>query len=100
MKHNNARAGGSHSSGPVALLSGLNPQPSSLVAHFFMVALFGMGRLPLKRGLYGVWLSFMLLVVAVKIILPIICAEGIRCGDDHVHQGAFDMFLLASHCIQ
>eukprot|EP00892_Ulva_mutabilis_P010190 jgi/Ulvmu1/7543/UM037_0087.1 len=70
--------GGNHSSGPVALLSGLNPQPSSLVAHFFMVALFGMGRLPLRKGLYGVWLSIMLLLVAIKIILPIITAEGIR----------------------
>jgi len=77
----NDLAGGSHSSGPVALLSGLNPQPSSLVAHFFMVALFGMGRLPIKRGLYGIWLSMMLLMVAVKIILPIITAEGIRYGN-------------------
>ena len=74
----NGLAGGSHSSGPVALLSGLNPQPSSLVAHFFMVALFGMGRLPIRKGLYGIWLSMMLLLVAVKIILPIITAEGIR----------------------
>lgn len=72
-------SGGNHSSGPIALLSGLNPQPSSLVAHFFMVALFGMGRLPMKKGLHGIWLAFMLLLVAVRIIVPIICAEGIRC---------------------
>lgn len=30
--------------GPVSLLSGLNPRPSVLVTHFFMVALFGVGR--------------------------------------------------------
>ena len=30
--------------GPVSLLSGLNPRPSVLVMHFFMVALFGVGR--------------------------------------------------------
>ncbi|KAK8949472.1 hypothetical protein KSP39_PZI005501 [Platanthera zijinensis] len=37
--------GGTCSSGPVALLSGLNPRPLSLVAHFFVVAIFGVGRL-------------------------------------------------------
>jgi hypothetical protein len=36
--------GGTYSSGPVSLLSGLNPRPSVLVMHFFMVALFGVGR--------------------------------------------------------
>lgn len=36
--------GGWHAAGPVSLLSGLNPRPSVLVAHFFMVALFGVGR--------------------------------------------------------
>lgn len=30
--------------GPVSLLSGLNPRPSVLVMHFFMVALYGFGR--------------------------------------------------------
>ena len=37
--------GGVFSSGPVALLSGLNPRPSSLVLHFFAVAVYGVGRL-------------------------------------------------------
>ncbi|KAG0464889.1 hypothetical protein HPP92_019053 [Vanilla planifolia] len=37
--------GGTCSTGPVALLSGLNPRPLNLVAHFFAVAIFGVGRL-------------------------------------------------------
>ncbi|GMH24045.1 hypothetical protein Nepgr_025888 [Nepenthes gracilis] len=37
--------GGVFSTGPVAILSGLNPRPLSLVLHFFAVALFGIGRL-------------------------------------------------------
>lgn len=37
--------GGVFSTGPVALLSGLNPRPLSLVAHFFAVAIYGVGRL-------------------------------------------------------
>lgn len=37
--------GGVFSSGPVALLSGLNPSPLSLFLHFFAVAIYGVGRL-------------------------------------------------------
>ncbi|CAN6455294.1 unnamed protein product [Victoria cruziana] len=37
--------GGVFSSGPIALLSGLNPRPLSLVLHFFSVAIYGVGRL-------------------------------------------------------
>ncbi|KAL8485529.1 hypothetical protein ACS0TY_027715 [Phlomoides rotata] len=37
--------GGVFSSGPVSLLSGLNPRPLSLVCHFFAVAIYGVGRL-------------------------------------------------------
>jgi len=37
--------GGIFSAGPVALLSGLNPRPLSLVLHFFAVATYGVGRL-------------------------------------------------------
>ncbi|CAI0393537.1 unnamed protein product [Linum tenue] len=37
--------GGVFSSGPVSLLSGLNPRPLSLVLHFFAVAVYGVGRL-------------------------------------------------------
>ena len=38
------RLGGMYSSGPISLLSGMNPRPSVLVMHFFMVAIFGVGR--------------------------------------------------------
>mmetsp|Transcript_2009 Transcript_2009/g.5981 ORF Transcript_2009/g.5981 Transcript_2009/m.5981 type:complete len:524 (-) Transcript_2009:1883-3454(-) len=73
------RLGGIYSSGPISLLSGLNPRPSVLVMHFFMVAVFGIGRLlkprPTCRGL---WLGVLLLWGAAAIILPIIRAEGIR----------------------
>ncbi len=65
--------------GPVSLLSGLNPKPSVLVMHFFMVALYGVGRLLLPRPtLRGVWMSVCLLLVASRIILPIIWNEGLR----------------------
>jgi squalene monooxygenase len=68
-----------YSAGPVSLLSGLNPRPSVLVAHFFMVALYGVGRLLLPRpSLRGVWTGVTLLYVAACIILPIIASEGIR----------------------
>ncbi len=73
------RLGGIYSEGPISLLSGLNPRPSYLVAHFFMVALYGVGRLlrPLPT-LRGVWLSILLLFEAACIIFPIIWAEGVR----------------------
>lgn len=68
-----------YSAGPVSLLSGLNPRPSVLVAHFFMVALYGVGRLLLPRpSLRGVWAGVTLLYAAACIILPIIASEGIR----------------------
>ena len=48
--------------GPVSLLSGLNPRPSVLVAHFFMVAVYGIGRLLLPRPtLRGLWTGLLLL---------------------------------------
>ncbi|RHN54872.1 putative squalene monooxygenase [Medicago truncatula] len=37
--------GGVCSYGPIALLSSLNPRPLSLVLHFFVVAVYGVGRL-------------------------------------------------------
>ncbi|PRW45481.1 arginine--tRNA chloroplastic mitochondrial-like isoform X2 isoform B [Chlorella sorokiniana] len=71
--------GGVYSAGPVSLLSGLNPRPSVLVMHFFMVALFGVGRLLFPRPtLRGVWLGMLLLYSAACIILPIIWKEGVR----------------------
>nr|QDC17514.1 squalene epoxidase [Fritillaria thunbergii] len=71
--------GGVCSTGPVALLSGLNPRPMSLVAHFFAVAIYGVGRLMLpfpspKRC----WIGARLISAASGIIFPIIKAEGIR----------------------
>ncbi|CAL9228410.1 unnamed protein product [Arabidopsis halleri] len=71
--------GGVCSSGPVALLSGLNPRPMSLVLHFFAVAIFGVGRLlvPLP-SVKRLWLGARLISSASGIIFPIIKAEGVR----------------------
>ncbi|KAH7575468.1 hypothetical protein JRO89_XS02G0118100 [Xanthoceras sorbifolium] len=71
--------GGVFSNGPIAILSGLNPYPLSLVLHFFAVALFGVGRLLIpypspKR----VWIGARLISGASAIILPIVKAEGVR----------------------
>lgn len=71
--------GGVFTNGPIALLSGLNPHPLSLVVHFFAVAVFGVGRLLLpfpspKRILIGT----RLISGASSIIFPIIKAEGVR----------------------
>ncbi|GFZ10128.1 FAD/NAD(P)-binding oxidoreductase family protein [Actinidia rufa] len=71
--------GGVFSTGPVSLLSGLNPRPLSLVLHFFAVAIYGVGRLLLpfpspKR----MWIGGRLISGASGIILPIIKAEGVR----------------------
>ncbi|KAK2981224.1 hypothetical protein RJ640_030613 [Escallonia rubra] len=71
--------GGACSTGPVALLSGLNPRPLSLVLHFFAVAIYGVGRLlvpfPSPKRL---WIGARLISGASGIIFPIIKAEGIR----------------------
>ncbi|XP_075478597.1 squalene monooxygenase SE1-like [Primulina tabacum] len=71
--------GGMYSQGPIALLSGLNPRPMSLVTHFFAVALYGVGRLLLpfpspKRLMLGA----RLLSSAYGIIFPIVKSEGVR----------------------
>ena len=56
--------GGVCSSGPVALLSGLNPRPLSLVLHFFSVAIYGVGRLLLPfPSLQRLWLGIRLIMV-------------------------------------
>ncbi|GFR50196.1 hypothetical protein Agub_g12364 [Astrephomene gubernaculifera] len=71
--------GGICAQGPISLLSGLNPRPSVLVKHFFMVALFGVGRLLLPRpSLRGLYMAAALLAVACRIIFPIIWTEGLR----------------------
>ena len=71
--------GGWYARGPISLLSGLAPRPSVLVAHFFAVAVYGVGRLLFPRPtLRGLRLAVALLVTACGIILPIIRAEGVR----------------------
>lgn len=71
--------GGVYSTGPVALLSGLNPRPLSLVCHFFAVAIYGVGRLlfpfPSPKRL---WIGARLISAASGIIFPIMKAEGFR----------------------
>ncbi|XP_040374698.1 squalene monooxygenase SE1 [Rosa chinensis] len=71
--------GGICSYGPVCLLSGLNPRPLHLFLHFFVVAIYGVGRLMLpfpspKR----MWLGIRLILSASGIIFPIIKGEGVR----------------------
>ncbi|XVF00668.1 hypothetical protein REPUB_Repub04eG0020900 [Reevesia pubescens] len=71
--------GGAFSNGPIALLSGLNPRPLSLVLHFFAVAIFGVGRLLLPfPSLKRVWIGASLISGAAGIIFPILKAEGVR----------------------
>ena len=56
--------GGVCSAGPVALLSGLNPRPLSLVVHFFAVAVYGVGRLLLPfPSLKRLWIGARLILV-------------------------------------
>lgn len=62
--------GGVFSNGPISLLSGLNPRPLTLVAHFFAVAIYGVGRLLLpfpspKR----MWIGARLISVSIKYML-------------------------------
>lgn len=71
--------GGVFSTGPIALLSGLNPRPLSLVLHFFAVAIYGVGRLLLPfPSPQRMWIGARLISSASGIIFPIIKAEGVR----------------------
>ncbi|OAY33574.1 squalene epoxidase 3 isoform X2 [Manihot esculenta] len=71
--------GGVFSSGPVALLSGLNPSPLSLFLHFFAVAIYGVGRLLLPfPSPKAMFIGVRLISSASGIIFPIIKAEGVR----------------------
>lgn len=71
--------GGIFSTGPVALLSGLNPRPLSLVLHFFAVAIYGVSRLLLPfPSPQRLWIGARLIWSAAGIIFPIIKAEGVR----------------------
>eukprot|EP00270_Netrium_digitus_P006848 TRINITY_DN1978_c0_g1_i2.p1 TRINITY_DN1978_c0_g1~~TRINITY_DN1978_c0_g1_i2.p1 ORF type:complete len:578 (+),score=123.28 TRINITY_DN1978_c0_g1_i2:59-1792(+) len=72
------KLGGICASGPVALLSGLNPRPLSLVLHFFSVAVYGVGRLLLPLPTPSkLWQGIHIIQGACKIIFPILYAEGI-----------------------
>ncbi|KAI3462661.1 hypothetical protein Pfo_019324 [Paulownia fortunei] len=70
--------GGVCSKGPIALLSGLNPRPLSLLLHLLAVAIYGVGRLlipfPSPKRL---WTVVRLISGASGIIFPIIKAEGV-----------------------
>ncbi|CAJ1964968.1 unnamed protein product [Sphenostylis stenocarpa] len=67
------------SGGPIALLSGLNPYPLSLLLHFFAVAFYGVGRLLLPfPSFQRMWIGARIILCAFDIIFPIIKAEGIR----------------------
>ncbi|KAJ9159319.1 hypothetical protein P3X46_024830 [Hevea brasiliensis] len=69
--------GGVFSSGPIALLSGLNPHPLSLVVHFLAVATYGVGRLVFPfPSATRMWTGVRMISVASRIIFPIIRAEG------------------------
>ncbi|KAI4315104.1 hypothetical protein L6164_027950 [Bauhinia variegata] len=71
--------GGIFSTGPVALLSGLNLSPLNLVLHFFAVAIYGVGRLLLPfPSLKRMRIGARLISCASGIIFPIIKAEGVR----------------------
>ncbi|XP_058735539.1 squalene monooxygenase SE2-like [Vicia villosa] len=71
--------GGVFSNGPIALLSGLNPRPLSLVLHFFAVAIYGVGRLLIPfPSPNRMWIGARLISGASGIIFPIIKAEGVR----------------------
>ena len=63
--------GGVCSSGPVALLSGLNPRPLSLVLHFFAVAIYAVGRLMLPfPSIKSFWLGARVISVTDSSLLP------------------------------
>jgi len=82
--------GGVFSTGPVALLSGLNPRQLSFVVHFFAVAVYGVGRLlvpfPSPNRL---WLGVRLLLVCHPLSLIHTPAECCGC-----HALPVNLFLL------
>lgn len=65
--------GGIFSYGPVSLLSGLNPNPFTLILHFFAVAIYGVGRLLLPvPSLNRSYLGFRLISVCKSLFLLLI----------------------------
>ncbi|KAJ8769373.1 hypothetical protein K2173_002577 [Erythroxylum novogranatense] len=80
---------GEFSSGPMGLLSGLSPCPLNLVFHFFGVAIYAAGRLLLPLpSLQGICTGGRIISNALRIIFPIIRAEG-------VSQTFFPLMVLA-----
>lgn len=69
-------SGGRMSHDPMALIGGVKPHPALLVAHFFMVALFGCGRAllpyPTPNRISRSWAIFR---AAFNIVKPLIDAE-------------------------
>ncbi|XP_022726939.1 squalene monooxygenase-like [Durio zibethinus] len=71
--------GGRFSNGLMALLSGLNSRPLSLLLHFLAISIYGVGRLLLpfpspKR----MWTGARFIWVASGILFPLIKSEGVR----------------------
>ena len=68
------KLGGPTISGPMSLLAGLNDSPSTLIAHFFAVALYGASGslLPWKMPA-----GYRLVAAATKLVVPLLKAEGI-----------------------
>lgn len=59
--------GGICTSGPISLLSGLNPRPLSLVLHFFAVAIYGVGRLLIPFPTpYRMWIGARIISVCTR----------------------------------
>eukprot|EP00741_Cyanophora_paradoxa_P015943 tig00000042_g15392.t1 len=70
------KLGGQAVSGPMSLLSGMNPRPLHLIVHFSMVAFYGVYRMlcpfPTPVKLFK---SFLLIRAAARIVTPLIMAE-------------------------
>ena len=86
--------GGIFSTGPIALLSGLNPRPLSLVLHFFAVAIYGVSRLLLPfPSPQRLWIGARLIWVRISYSL---CMIVVECG---VMQIVFLLFYVPlSYC--
>lgn len=72
------RMGGMGVSGPVSLLSGLNPNPLSLAFHFFAVAFLGVAQCLYPFPTPGrILKAYRLLSAASTIVVPLIRAENV-----------------------
>ena len=70
------KLGGQCVAGPMGLLSGLNESPSTLVTHFFAVALYGVGRqvFPVPWP-SNIWNGVKMLKAATNVIWPLMSGE-------------------------